>query len=171
MGAIAIRDALIDQLAALTALQTWLGGNHTIEDADDAAGHIYAHALPPPADGQRYTLAELTAYRPYVIIARDRYRAQRYSTSSGVASATFRLLFVESVSDPSDMQTPAETFETSVDAVLDELWTHALPEADALPLAATDIVEGPWRNSDEEHARQGVLHAIEASIDVGMEVG
>lgn len=56
---------LATTLANCHALQTWGGNDWT---AAEALARIYHHALPVPAGGLEHTLAELQAYRPFVLI-------------------------------------------------------------------------------------------------------
>ena len=171
MGSIAIRNALRDQLAGLATLRAWLATGHTVADAAAAKAHIYPHSLPKPAAGNEYTQTELETYRPYLILARDRYRAESLSNSTGVATAIFRLLFVESIDadDAADRQTPATTFETTVDGILDELWEGSVPASGNLPIAAVELLDGPWRNDEDEQPRQGIAQALLCTVEIGLQ--
>lgn len=61
------KDLLRTMLANTTAFRTWDGANYTVEQAK---ARIYFDALPPPADGDQYTVAELAALRNCAIVAK-----------------------------------------------------------------------------------------------------
>lgn len=61
------KDLLRTMLANTTAFRAWDGASYTVEQAK---ARIYFDALPPPADGDQYTAAELVALRNCAIVAK-----------------------------------------------------------------------------------------------------
>lgn len=166
------KDQLKTLLAACAAFQAWVDA----DDATEAATHIYFDELPPPAQGSRYTKAELVAYRPLAIISypdegghRRRRIAEGYgcpSMSGGTCVIHFEMNAPEDEETEQPTRDTAEAIrlmENAIGDVEDDMWeltntNQPSPSTDTyLDLAATDVLMSARRidpkfvNDDGDH--------------------
>jgi len=114
-------------------------------------------------------LAELTGYRPFILVWRDTHTTQRMSTTGGVSSGTYLVQFEEDIdsADLSDLSASSTDLETEVDGIIDALWDASQVTSGNLPITATTIEDGPTRVDYSAIAEQGDHHAMLVSIDFG----
>lgn len=131
-GISVVRESVRSMLADVAAFRTWAGtvsGLPTPQEASLAKIHVNQLST-LPAGGGLWTLAELVALRPFVIMDRDEtsYRSKSIATNSNggeehVASGEIALDFYKDISGalqllPRDLH---ETFENDQGAIIDGL--------------------------------------------------
>lgn len=162
-------------LANCTAFQSWVGAGN----AATALEHIFYEALPPPAEGGEYSLAELQAYRPFALVGME--AEDGFYTRSDAQGAGFewdlgggRLsLWLEENVEPSIALDAAEVsrrFCNTIGAIIDELCDLS-GTATYLALHSVRVLMGPGRGDKAERATQGDYVAMRLGIEWGMTGG
>lgn len=113
-------------LADCPAFRTWCGA----DDATQARGRIHLEALPPPSNKEEFTLDELKAHRPYVILNVLRFAQQHVATGNGFdfsPEGTIELFFEQDILAEIAHNTAeiATRFYNAVGAIIDELCSRA----------------------------------------------
>lgn len=160
----------VEQLAATTLanckeFQTLTGS----ADADEAAESIYFDALPPPADSDEHTLAELQAYRPFAILATDDGDGFRWRhDGSGPSDWVYRTggsLLVQlekdiATGDLDDAQEYMRLWKNTLGKIVQSLDDN---NPGLLELAGQSgylairevVLHGPWRSAEERRQGEG----------------
>lgn len=158
------QDNAKNTLADVPAFQTWAGA----ADQAEALARIYHDGLPPPADRESYTKAELELYRPCALIWTDQdggFSTEAVSTSGNVFDATAFGKIMISIEEnvPADIAHDlAEIdirFKNSVGLIMDGLW-DLFGGAGYLACLKMDM-DGPQRvQPDNEHDQGDWMIAI-----------
>lgn len=144
---------LRNALAGCSAFQTFAGA----EDATEALARIHTNALPKPAAGGVYTLAEMQAYRPCAIIwtAPDQggYRYVKEGTRSFCDSGMIVVCLHWSipVSIEDDPQEIEIQFGEHVGGIMDDLADQA---ESGFRVQAMEP-EGPYQNPEDSVPTEG----------------
>ena len=111
-------------LANSAAVRAWMG----VANSSLALARIYRAALPPPtSNAAGYTLAEITAYRPFIIVSTIDFGRKRDSSIGYESSGTLVLDFEQTVAsgiagDPGEIITQ---FENDLGAIIDDLCANS----------------------------------------------
>lgn len=173
------QQLLEDSLVACDEFLTWTGE----ASATAARTHVYHEALPRPANGVDYTLAELQGYRPFVLLTTAElggWQARRTATES--FGLTGRLLAYFEQTTPTGLATDLE----GLDEAFKESLGHILSRSDAKPaisglldlahvpgyLAIDQVLlTGPGRSHPDEHPAIGDFVFAQLEITYGLGAG
>lgn len=171
------QQLLEDTLVACDEFLTWTGA----ANATAARARVYHEALPRPASGVEYTLAELQAYRPFAIIYTadlGGWQARRVATES--FGVTGRVLLYLEQDTPSGLANDLD----ALDEAFKESIGHILAASDAKPaisglldlahqpgyLAIDQVIlNGPGRSHPEDH--QAIGDIVFASLEITYGIG
>lgn len=155
-------------LANSASFRTWTGtATPTL-----ALARIYHEALPPPAAGGEYTLAEMTAYRPYAIIWTDpeagfRKTAISVSTTGNEFDEAGRMgVQLAQTVAAGDIGNPSEIaikFMNAVGGILSDICILA-GQAGYLTITDVMIDEGPYLNDPDAQSVEGVVVGLTLGV-------
>lgn len=160
------QDHLRTMLANAAAVRTWMGAGSVAL----ALARIYHEALPPPSDNKAdYTPAELTTYRPFIILSTDEQDGYRKTAQAmGLFGAAGRLR-IELEQDVPELVAgnPAEVairFKNSIGAIIDEL-VGMVATAGYLSFDQVALTLGPFRATEDETTTQGDWQAAVLEVE------
>jgi len=157
-------DNLRVTLADSTTFRTWVGA----VDQATALVKINYESLPPPADKNEHTLAELTAYRPYALLwtsPENGFRLSHFDNESGVMMLRFVQTVEIIIAD--DAAEIARRFLNTLGAIFDEIM--ALNRVGGyLATEAIELESGPFRADADEAAAQGDYIFADAKLTWGV---
>lgn len=163
------RSYLAEMLAECAAFQAFVGASGS-GAAAQAAARIHHTCLPPPA-GEKYTAAELSAYRPFALVStapteglrRVLDAADSFGSSGRIEIKLEQDVDTEIAADPAEIE---QRFENAVGAIIDELCARAAPgHAGELAFNAISLTAGPWRPMVEAYEEQGDYIACELMVE------
>jgi hypothetical protein len=165
-------DYLRTTLADSAAFRTWAGAANQAA----ALARIYYESLPPPANGNEHTLAELAAYRPYALVwvsPEDGFRKRHISqaASFGYAQSGTMLFRMLQTVDPAIANDPAEIsrrFINTIGTIFDE-FEDLCGLAGYLAIESMEIDFGPYRGDPDEKTTQGDYIGIDINVSWGIE--
>lgn len=162
-------EALREMLAGSSAFQAFCG----VGDAAAARAHLYYEGLPPAADGDTHTLAELDARRPFALLWTDPAggfvlrrvaTGDTYAQSGRLVAAFERGVAAEDAADPSAID---ESFSNELDAILADLLA-ASSGAGALQIAGVELLDRMRSHPDQQPGEGDYVMAMLAiSYDEG----
>lgn len=161
------QDNLRTLLSNVGAFQTWVGA----ANATEALDHIYHSALPPPANGNVHTLAELQGYRPYALIGTSPDEGYIWEIESvgsgnfGLERGTLMVLLVQDVpsliaADPSAVDV---AFLTTIGDIIDGLVNDN--GVDAFFNFNRIAMSGPERAHEDEAVNLGDFEEAQLLIE------
>jgi len=162
------QEYLRTALADCSTFQAWVGA----ADQAEALARIYHEALPAPANGNEYTLAELQAYRPFALIwtsEQNGYSKRRLAVGTWAESGRIMIRLEEDV-DPQIANDPAEVarrFRNTIGQIIDELCALTDPGAGYLVFHTVTVEAGPIRTEEDEARTLGDAQAVELSVEYG----
>lgn len=163
-------DNLRVTLADSAAFRSWVGA----VDQATALVKIYYESLPPPADKNEHTFAELVAYRPYALVwtVPDSGFALRHDAHSGLfvynESGLMMIRLIQAV-DAGIANDPAEIsrqFLNTVGTILDQLAAKA-GGGGYLAIEEMELDFGPYRGDPDERSTQGDYVGADVKLSWG----
>jgi len=148
---------LKDTLANCAAVRTWLG----VATVQLALARMYDDALPPPASGDSHTLAELTTYRPFIMVWTEPEGGYRFEMDASGSQTEFHdsgqlwAEFEQDV-DPLIADDPSEIHVQLRNSLGAMIAAVKLLAGTAGYLTITGgTLNGPYRSHPDERATQG----------------
>ena len=169
VGSMALAEVhLRNLLADSPQFRQWCGA----EQAVQARNKVHYGIIPPPADGLKYTVAELNALRPYVIISTPKVRLTRTSPNSYKDRGELYLRFAESIppewyDDPGRAEV---SFKITIGGLMAELMTYAIDDPGAGPYLVIDEIlmeDEPRRAPEDVRLTDGDHHVLDVTVHWG----
>lgn len=166
------QDLLRTTLSHSAAMQSFLGAGNQAA----ALARIYNDALPPGA-GDKYTVAELEALRPCVIVSTERWRSLRQAAGDSVgdvdcwsAEGQLRVGVYRTV--PSNIATDLSQVDTTMRTLAATIAVDLINMSEqAGRLACTGIhFDGPFRVAPNELKNHGDEQSFILSVDWGSQL-
>lgn len=163
------RDNFAAMLADCPTFQAWCGA----AAREQALARIHFQALPKPASGPTYTLEEMQAYRPMVVLwvepGPSGFARQVAGQGMVVDKGEFLATFEEGVpddlaDDPAELET---RFLNTIDGIIQDLTNLRWPGAGYLAWIQIEKSEGPIRAMHQETVSVGDHQYITLTVTYG----